>query len=390
MDASNSAVIKMDDVERVSCLNIEIFALNERQSPNSKYNEIKESISKKGVQQPLHIVFHPAKQDWVLSQGGQTRLRICQELYRETGEEQYLFPPIVKTDFASALDLCINHLVENELRGETSFLQKARAIFNIPRLLTENDGAEPTQEDIASQMANRGMPIRRQSITAMLYAVEALIPNLTNKPFVDSLSRKTVEAIRVLRKDQEDELSPDDFDQELITFANAFDEKVTIKTIKEHFLPSQAPTGNSKNLRNNKDRATQITGEFGLGEAVEPTEELTSGFLVRIPDEVKNKKQALILHYQVSLSGACNGDVPDGVLDQMGLGQLVPGSGPSELTRVLLDRLDLSAGKIMGIPFQIYCDVDETVFESLMRLIAGVRTAKFQTIREQGRSRDGS
>lgn len=108
--------------------------------------------------------------------GGQTRLLICRELYKETQDDSYLYPPLTKQKFTSDLDLSIRHLVENNLRGDNTFLETANAVLNIRRLLVESLGADPTQDDLANEMSSRGMPIRRQSITAMLYLAEELSP----------------------------------------------------------------------------------------------------------------------------------------------------------------------------------------------------------------------
>jgi len=360
----------------VSCLDIAVFSLNQRQSTNPLYEEIKDSISHKGVQNPLHIAYHPIQKSWVLSQGGQTRLGICQELYTETNEDRFLYPPIIKVNFTSDLDLCVGHLVENELRGDTTFVEKSRAVTNIRHLIAQDkDGVYPTQEELAEQMLNRGMPIRRQSITSMLYTEEVLVTNISNKSFIDGLGRNVVDSIRAIRKKVGSEISPEDFDRELIAYINAFDGKVGLKDITDHFLPvsKEAQTISEISILS---KARRVTQAFELESVVKETDKLSSGFLVKVPDQIQSAKQALVIYYLVSLSGVFNTEVNIEILQYMGIDPNPGGIDPSNLVRLLMDQLGLSELDVMSIPYQLFGDVDEETFEALVGIIACLRATK--------------
>lgn len=369
---SKLASILSSEQGQISCFEIEVFHLNQRRSRNPKYDEIKESARSKGIQDPLHIVFHPGQQKWVLSQGGQTRLLICRELYEETKDDSFLYPPTSKQKFTSDLDLCISHLVENNLRGDNTFLETSNAVLNIRKLLAESLGSDPTQEELASEMSRRGMPIRRQSITAMLYLAEELSPYITNQLFLDAASRKVVDAIRSLRNDLFEVKPHSQFDSELVTFINAQNGSVSLKQIREHFhMPANDPTPASR--RSNRSNAKNVLESFGLEDVVQGTDSLPSGFVVAIPQHIESALQADVCFLLVSLSGVLEGDVNTDVLKMMGMEDA--GVDPEGLASAIRDRLNLTNADLSILPSKVFCHANEEGFESLIRLIAGIRAS---------------
>ncbi|MCG8612264.1 MAG: hypothetical protein MI864_17210 [Pseudomonadales bacterium] len=368
---SKLASILGSEQGQVSCFDIEVFHLNQRHSKNPKYDDIKDSVRNKGIQDPLHIVFHPEQKKWVLSQGGQTRLLICRELYRETGNEDFLYPKIVKQKFTSNLDLCINHLVENHLRGDNTFLETANAVLNIKGLVQLNDGSEPTQEELAQEMSRRGMPIRRQSITAMLYLAKDIAPKITNDTFLSNVSRKLIDSIRTLRNDLENDILGHDFDSNLIEFINSQTCNVSLMQIREH-LQLRKQKDKPKPI-SNQVLASSVSDEFGLKDVVQGTERLPSGFLVNLTRDIADDFQAEVCFFLASLSGVFDGPVSRDVVAGMGFDDM--SSHSRELADVVLDRLNLTESDLSGLPKRIFCRANEEGFELLIRLIVGVRTS---------------
>lgn len=369
---SRLASILSSEQGQISCFDIEVFHLNQRRSKNPKYDDIKESARSKGIQDPLHIVFHPEQNKWILSQGGQTRLLICRELYEETGSQSFLYPATVKQSFTSDLDLCINHLVENHLRGDNTFLETANAVVNIRKLVADSQGAEPTQEELAVEMSRCGMPIRRQSITAMLYLAETVSPNVSNQAFLDGVSRKVIDSIRVLRKSLEQSIPNDDFDAQLVAFINSRSDNVSLKSIRNHFQPVD-PHLSKATPRSNKAVASHVSDVFGLKGIVQGTDSLPSGYLVALPEDTENKLQAEVCFFLTGLSGVFEGAVSEDVLLGMGLDGI--GSDPTELASAVRERLNLVEADLLGLPSRVFCRANDKAFESLVRLITGVRTS---------------
>ncbi len=245
--------------QKPTCFEIEVHPSNHRKYPNPKFSEIKDSIKTRGILNPLQVVFHPTDKRWLLSHGGQTRLLITRELYNETGEERFLYPPITVGEYTSDLEIAANHLIENSLRGNNSFFEIASGVLKISEIMALEYGAVPTQEDISLQMKKLGMPIRRQSITSMLYAVNVLAPSITNTEFLSKMSRKLIDQIRSLKCELEGSLNDEEFTQELVGLINSYNRLLSFQEI-ESCLKKKSANSNptEKAIKSSNDLLARI------------------------------------------------------------------------------------------------------------------------------------
>lgn len=62
---------------------------NPRTTRNPKYDELKESIRHRGLDTPPPVTRRPGEDKYRIRNGGNTRLEILNELYKETGDERY-------------------------------------------------------------------------------------------------------------------------------------------------------------------------------------------------------------------------------------------------------------------------------------------------------------
>lgn len=102
------------------------FDNDPRQSPNSEYARIKASIRAQGLDQPLVVTRRPGADHYVIAAGGNTRLKILRELLQETGESQFAQVTCVIKPWRGESEVMLAHLRENDLRGDLSFIDKAR------------------------------------------------------------------------------------------------------------------------------------------------------------------------------------------------------------------------------------------------------------------------
>lgn len=348
-----------EDDPRISCFDIQVFHLNQRIARNPKHAEIKESIRNKGLQDPLKIVFHPDRHKWVLSQGGQTRLLICRELYKETNEERFLYPSVSKQKFTSDLNTCVSHLIENHLRADNSYAETARAVKNIRDIIKARDGQEPSQMKLHEELGQAGMPLRRQSLTGMLYFSDELAPYITNVRFNEEVSRKQIDAIRSLRKELSSDMSMsgDEFDSKLVQFINSHESNPPISKIKKHFKPTTT-------------HEVVPTREFN----VTPTEKSPTGCVVQLPKQIDSKKEAEAYFFVASLTGVFDCDASQDALELMG----VPAEDGSQqdFLETVLDRLELKHDDLPGLPGQLLLLSDDCEFESLVNLIIRLRKCR--------------
>lgn len=133
--------------------NIDEYAFNPRQADNDHFEAIKESIQKVGLQQRFSVVRNPETKRHTLIKGGNTRLLVFKELYRETGNIKFSVIDCIVEPWNGELNrtqAVIAHLIENEARGELILVDKAKALIELERdfrgnLNDEKDSAESAE-----------------------------------------------------------------------------------------------------------------------------------------------------------------------------------------------------------------------------------------------------
>ncbi|KAG0924533.1 hypothetical protein G6F31_019088 [Rhizopus arrhizus] len=93
-----------------------LYERNPRTVRNEKYDEIKESVRKRGLDQMISVTQRPGEKHYIPAKGGNTRLEILQELVAE-GESQFLHMDFVMVPYRSEAALLAAHMVENDQRS---------------------------------------------------------------------------------------------------------------------------------------------------------------------------------------------------------------------------------------------------------------------------------
>ena len=78
-----------------------LYERNPRTVRNEKFDEIKESIRKRGLDQMIAVTQRPGEKQHIPAKGGNTRLEILQELVAE-GEVRFLYMDFVKVPYRRA------------------------------------------------------------------------------------------------------------------------------------------------------------------------------------------------------------------------------------------------------------------------------------------------
>jgi len=65
------------------------YRYNPRQADHPRYEELKASIAAVGIRNPFTVTRHPGDDHYIIESGGNTRLRILNELWKETGDERF-------------------------------------------------------------------------------------------------------------------------------------------------------------------------------------------------------------------------------------------------------------------------------------------------------------
>ncbi|EGH46893.1 hypothetical protein PSYPI_33213, partial [Pseudomonas syringae pv. pisi str. 1704B] len=135
---------------------------NPRTVTNIKYQEIKDSIRVRGLDQPPQVTRRPGEKKFIIRNGGNTRLSILRELYKETGDERFYRISVLFRPWDGERGEIIaltGHLAENDLRGNLMFIERAVGIENA-RAIYEQETDEPiSQRELARRLKADGYPV---------------------------------------------------------------------------------------------------------------------------------------------------------------------------------------------------------------------------------------
>lgn len=175
--------------------------LNPRVTRNPLYDEIKASIRERGLDAPPVITRRPGEAQFMIYNGGNTRLSVLRELWTETKDERFfriccLFRPWSTRGDIVALT---GHLCENELRGELSFIERALAVEKARELYEQEIGKPLSQRELARRLSADGYPISHSLISRLQDAVHHLLPAIPTVLYA-GLGKPQVERLASLRK----------------------------------------------------------------------------------------------------------------------------------------------------------------------------------------------
>jgi len=178
------------------------YDTNPRTTRNPKYDEIKESIRQRGLDTPPPVTRRPGEDKFRIRNGGNTRLAILNELFRETGDDKFfrfhcLFRP---WDAARGEIIALTgHLAENDLQGQLKFIERALGVEQARRLYEDEVGSSLSQSELARRLKADGYPISQPHISKMQDAIRYLLPAIPALLY-SGLGKPQIERLLALRK----------------------------------------------------------------------------------------------------------------------------------------------------------------------------------------------
>jgi ParB family protein of integrating conjugative element (PFGI_1 class) len=157
---------------------IKPYDRNPRQVPNAAYETIKQSVRQRGFRGVLSITRRPGDDDFMVAEGGNTALQIVKELYAETQDAHFATLPCRFEPWINESNTLIAHLIENDARGDLTFIDRAHAAHALRRLLEAETGTALSFRELASGLRERGYTIDHGSLVKMAYAIDTLYPCL--------------------------------------------------------------------------------------------------------------------------------------------------------------------------------------------------------------------
>lgn len=172
---------------------------NPRQSRNPKYDEIKASIKERGLDTPPPVTRRPGDDQYMIRNGGNTRLEILWELWQETKNETFFRINTLFHPWTGEVTLLTGHLVEDELHGRLTYIDRAIAVVGAANIYKTEIGMNFTQAQLAQKLTHDGYPISQPTISQMMDTVNYLLPVIPEQ-LNNGMSRKIIEKILRLRK----------------------------------------------------------------------------------------------------------------------------------------------------------------------------------------------
>lgn len=177
---------------------------NPRLNRNPRYDDLRASILNRGLDAPPPVTRRPGEEHFIIRNGGNTRLAILNDLWRETTDERFfrihcLFRPWPSRGEILALT---GHLAESDLHGELTFIERALGVDRAREFYQLEVEAPLSQRELARLLKQDGYPISQPHISKMQDAVRYLLPAIPNTLYA-GLGKPQIEKLTVLRRASE-------------------------------------------------------------------------------------------------------------------------------------------------------------------------------------------
>ncbi|MGI6407656.1 MAG: ParB family protein [Thiopseudomonas sp.] len=171
---------------------------NPRRARNPLYDELKESIRARGLDQAPPITRRPDEEHFIIRSGGNTRLQILNELWRETKDERFYKINCLFKPWESEINALAGHLSESELHGPLSFIDKALGVAKMKQLYEEESGESLSLRKLSERLKIDGYPVSISHLSRMLDCVEFVLPALPNT-LMQGLGRPAISSLIMLK-----------------------------------------------------------------------------------------------------------------------------------------------------------------------------------------------
>ena len=147
---------------------------NPRRVSNVRFAQIKESIRANGIRNPLTVTRRPGEAHFIVEAGGNTRLLAIQQLWAETRDVRFRKLMVLFRPWRCESHVLTAHLIENELRGEMTFWDKASGVVALKARLETEQGHALSLRQLDEAMKALGLSVNTATLAHYLFATERL------------------------------------------------------------------------------------------------------------------------------------------------------------------------------------------------------------------------
>lgn len=174
------------------------YELNPRQKQNPKYDEIKESIRARGLDDTPTVSRRPGETEFIIDNGGNTRLKILNDLWKETRDDRFYRIHCLFRPWVGDIKALTGHMSENDMRGNLLWIERCLGVRKVRELYEQQEERSVSQAELARKLKLDGYPVDRTLINRMDQTIQYLFPCIPNILW-NGMGRDAVRAILNLR-----------------------------------------------------------------------------------------------------------------------------------------------------------------------------------------------
>lgn len=165
---------------RLRCTDIQRYDHNPRRFVNERRVELRQGLLAQGFEGSLLVTQRSPEAPYMLAAGSNTTLELLQELYRDTGDERFLWVNALVQPFESEAKLLAQHLGENLNRGDMRFFEVAMGIQDLLVSLHEErrrslpDAKPLSTREAAEALKARGLRAEKTSVALWQFTATRL------------------------------------------------------------------------------------------------------------------------------------------------------------------------------------------------------------------------
>lgn len=171
---------------------------NPRKKKNPNYDDIKESIRARGLDNSPTVSRRPGEAHFIIDNGGNTRLEILNDLWKETKEERFFKIHCLFRPWKGDIKALTGHMSENDQRGNLLWIERCLGVMQSRQLYEQENGQPINQSELTRRLKADGYPVDRTHINRMDQTVQHLFPCIPNILW-NGMGHDSVRALLTLR-----------------------------------------------------------------------------------------------------------------------------------------------------------------------------------------------